>query len=187
MSTRYLKALTYAHELHIDQKRKGTNIPYISHLMHVSAYVLEFGGDEDQAIAALLHDSIEDQGERTSFTIIRNIFGEEVERIVMACTDAETFPKPPWEERKRMYLNALEAKDNRVKLVVACDKLHNAQSIVRDVTLLGPQVWSRFNADKKKIHWYYAEIARNLHSLGDSPALALLKAEVDKMELLLEI
>jgi (p)ppGpp synthase/HD superfamily hydrolase len=185
MSNRYLKALTYAHELHIDQKRKGTNIPYISHLMHVSSYVLEFGGDEDQAIAGLLHDSIEDQGERTSYIVIRNIFGEEVERIVRACTDVESFPKPPWEERKRMYLNNLEAKDNRVKLVVACDKLHNAQSIVRDVTLEGEHCWSRFSADRKRIFWYYSEIAKNLQSLGsDSTVLKLLTAEVEKMKTL---
>jgi GTP pyrophosphokinase len=179
---KFLKALSYASDLHYDQTRKGTSIPYITHLMHVSAYILEFGGDEEQAIAGLLHDSIEDQGERTNYAILRNQFGEEVERIVKACTDAEVIPKPPWEERKRAYLEALVSKDNRIKLVVACDKLHNAQSIVRDVTLVGPECWNRFSADKARIYWYYSEIVKALQSLGNHEALKLLELEVQKMK-----
>lgn len=180
----YLKALVYANELHFDQKRKSTEIPYLTHLMHVSAYVIEFGGDEDQAIAALLHDAIEDQHTRTSFEEIQRTFGDEVARIVKACTDAETTPKPPWKERKLSYLEGLKKKDARVKLVVACDKLHNAQSIVRDVQTIGPEVWSRFTASKEETIWYYKSIVESLESMKGSPVYFLLSEEVKKMSVL---
>lgn len=182
--SRYIKALVYANELHFDQKRKETEIPYLTHLMHVSAYVIEFGGDEDQAIAALLHDAIEDQSERTSLDEIKATFGEEVARIVNACTDARTKPKPPWKERKLAYLEALKTKDQRIKLVVACDKLHNAQSIVRDVQTLGPSVWSRFTAPKEETIWYYKSIVESLESMKGSPVYYLLSEEVKKMSVL---
>jgi GTP pyrophosphokinase len=148
--------------------------------MTVSSYVLEFGGSIDQAIAGLLHDAIEDQGDRTSYEEISNRFGESVCEIVRACTDAETTPKPPWAERKRAYLEKLASKPDHIKLVVACDKLHNAESIVRDVRLHGAQVWDRFNASPAQILWYYQGIVKAL-GVFDSPVVRLLGAKVEEM------
>jgi (p)ppGpp synthase/HD superfamily hydrolase len=178
---RYSEALAYAANLHQDQTRKGTTVPYISHLMHVSAYVLEFGGNEDQAIAGLLHDAIEDQADKTSLDEIRTKFGNEVARIVAACTDADTVPKPAWEERKQAYLDGLRKKDNLIKLVVACDKLHNAQSIVRDVGLYGRAYLDRFNAKPDRQLWYYQSLVSALEGL-DSPVVRLLREEVNVMK-----
>jgi (p)ppGpp synthase/HD superfamily hydrolase len=178
---KYYQALSFAAKLHDGQYRKMTRIPYLTHLMTVSSYVFEFGGNEDQAIGGLLHDAIEDCGTKTSYDEIGSLFGPEVVRIVKACTDAEVLPKPPWEERKKAYLEALSEKDDFVKLVVACDKLHNAQCIVRDVKLLGSEVWSRFNAKPDRILWYYQEVVRALEGF-DSPVVRVLRDTVREME-----
>jgi len=181
---KYIEALSYAAELHTGQTRKGTSVPYLTHLMTVSSYVFEFGGTVDQAIAGLLHDAIEDQGDRTSYQEIAGRFGEEVSEIVRACTDSETTPKPPWAERKAAYLAGLAHKPDAIKLVVACDKLHNAECIVRDVRLQGAKIWQRFNAAPDQILWYYEGVVSALGSL-ESPVVRLLKAKVGEMRSIL--
>ena len=132
LTGRYDEAFRYAHELHSNQKRKGTSIPYISHLMIVSALVIENGGTEDQAIGALLHDAAEDQGGRETLEEIRNRFGDEVAEIVSDCTDSWTEEKPDWQPRKEVYLATLPAKPSRSLLVSLADKTHNAEAILFD-------------------------------------------------------
>ena len=132
MTSRFEHALVFAAQLHREQRRKGSNVPYVSHLLAVSALVIEHGGDEDQAIAALLHDAIEDQGgPKTRDEILRR-FGERVTGIVEGCTDSQTIPKPPWIERKLAYIAGISEKSPSVQLDCAADKLHNARSILMD-------------------------------------------------------
>ncbi len=160
---RLTDAFTFAATAHAKQVRKGTMIPYVAHLMSVSALVLEHGGDEDQAIAGLLHDVIEDCGIAYEPSI-RERFGERVARIVRACTDADTHPKPPWQERKVTYLRHLQQEGQDVLLVSAADKLHNARAIVSDQHAIGPAVFERFSATQEQVLWYYrtlSEIYRN--------------------------
>jgi (p)ppGpp synthase/HD superfamily hydrolase len=155
LTHRFELALLYAAALHREQVRKGTAIPYVSHLLAVTSLVLEHGGIEDQAIAALLHDALEDQPTRTSYAEIRDRFGEAVAQIVRACSDAETSPKPPWRQRKETYLAHLRGAPADACLVSWADKLHNARAILSDYRVLGDSLWSRFNASKADILWYY--------------------------------
>jgi (p)ppGpp synthase/HD superfamily hydrolase len=137
LTNRFLKALEFAFNLHIDQHRKGTDIPYYSHLMAVTSLVCEDGGDEDQTIAAILHDTVEDHGGYKTLAEIRELFGDRVADIVGACTDSFTIPKPPWEQRKREYLVHLRSASKDARLVSLADKLHNARSILRDLECIG--------------------------------------------------
>ncbi len=134
MTSRFEDALVLAAQLHREQRRKGSNVPYVSHLLAVSSLVIEHGGDEDQAIAALLHDAIEDQGGPRARAEILRRFGERVTGIVEGCTDSQTIPKPPWKERKLAYIAGISEKSPSVLLVCAADKLHNARSILRLAT-----------------------------------------------------
>ena len=156
--TRLADAAKFAFSVHADQWRKGTTIPYIAHLMSVAALVLEHGGDEEQAIAGLLHDTIEDHGAQHE-PIIRERFGDRVAAIVRACTDADALPKPPWRERKEQYIEHLEEVSADVLLVSACDKLHNARAIVNDLTILGQEVFLRFVGGRDGTLWYYDALA----------------------------
>lgn len=148
LGPRFREALTYASELHECQPRKGTEIPYLAHLLSVAALVLEDGGDEDEAIAALLHDAVEDQGGKPTLDAIRSRFGERVAHIVEACSDTDTWPKPPWRERKERYIEYLEAACPGVLRVSLADKLHNARAIVLDYRQMGDPLWSKFNAPR---------------------------------------
>jgi (p)ppGpp synthase/HD superfamily hydrolase len=159
LTSRYDEAFQYAHDLHRDQTRKGTPIPYISHLMIVSAIVVEHGGDEDQAIGALLHDAVEDQGGPETLDEIRRRFGDAVAEIVHDCTDAWVDPKPPWRPRKEAYLAALPKKSARSLLVSLADKTHNAEAILFDYRADGDQLWQRFNGGADGTRWYYGELA----------------------------
>lgn len=145
LTGRYDEAFRYAHELHSNQKRKGTSIPYISHLMTVSALVIENGGTEDQAIGALLHDAAEDQGGAATLEVVRDRFGDAVAEIVSDCTDAWDEPKPEWRPRKEAYLAKLPAKPPRSLLVSLADKTHNAEAILFDYRVLDDALWDRFN------------------------------------------
>ena len=145
LTARYDEAFRYAHELHGNQKRKGTSIPYISHLMIVSALVIENGGTEDQAIGALLHDAAEDQGGTKTLNEVRRRFGDVVAEIVSDCTDSWTEEKPDWQPRKEAYLAGLPAKPPRSLLVSLADKTHNAEAILFDYRVLGEALWERFN------------------------------------------
>lgn len=158
---RLSEAAALAFRIHADQTRKGTNIPYLSHLLAVGAIVLENGGDEDQACAGLLHDAIEDGGIAWE-PVIRDQFGPRVAKIVRACTDADTHPKPPWRARKEAYLADLEDNHRDVLLVSAADKLHNARSIVGDLRTHGPAMFGRFNAGREGTLWYYRTLAKVL-------------------------
>ena len=159
LSERFDSALLYAVQIHGGQKRKETDIPYVSHLLAVCSLTLEHGGDEDQAIAALLHDAAEDQGGEQRLNDIRTRFGSAVADIVHDCTDAWTDPKPPWRGRKEAYLAKLPGKSSYSLLVSLADKTHNARAIVMDARVAGPVFWSRFNAPRDEQLWYYRSLA----------------------------
>ena len=156
-SDRFLDALRVAADLHRGQDRKGTGIPYVSHVLGTCSIALEHGADEEQAIAALLHDVIEDVEPVDRARAAVAAFGDEVLRIVEACTDADTHPKPAWRARKEAYLERLATEDKRVLLVSASDKLHNARAIVGDLHREGPALWERFNKDSDQL-WYYRSL-----------------------------
>jgi len=155
LSNKFDEAFLYAHDAHRDQLRKKTDRPYISHLMGVAALVLQYGGDEDQAIAALLHDVVEDCGGAPRLKEIREKFGERVARIVDGCTDSDEIPKPPWQERKERYIKRVRSEPEDVLLVSAADKLYNMREILMDLREFGPSVWERFNGRRKGSLWYY--------------------------------
>lgn len=185
--TGFNEALHFAAELHRRQVRKGISIPYISHLMSVSALVLEYGGDTEQAIAGLLHDAIEDQSEANGGSealgrIISDLFGAEVLRIVLACTDATTFPKPPWRERKQAYLEHLRHVDGRVALVSCADKLHNARTLLADLRAHGDAVFGRFSAPKTMTLWYYGALAEAFREHHAGPLADELDRTVDQLQ-----
>jgi (p)ppGpp synthase/HD superfamily hydrolase len=163
----YVPFLTwrFASGLHHHQPRKGVSIPYIAHLMSVCALVLDAGGDEDQAIAALLHDAVEDQGGRSTLETIRHMFGDRVANIVESCSDSmATNPdeKLPWRERKNKYLEHLRTAGSDALTVSAADKLHNARAILSYYRELGEGLWSRFNAPKEEQLWYYGALVKTL-------------------------
>jgi (p)ppGpp synthase/HD superfamily hydrolase len=160
LTERFDEAFSYAHELHRNQKRKGTPIPYISHLMSVAALVVEHGGNEDQAIAALLHDGPEDQGGAETLAHIRKTFGEPVADIVSDCTDAWSDPKPAWRPRKEAYIASLPNKPTASLLVSLADKVHNAEAILFDYRVLGDELWPRFKGGAEGTRWYYTAIAK---------------------------
>ena len=152
---RFEAALVHASQLHFGQRRKGSGAPYIIHPLAVAALVGQYGGDEDQAIAALLHDVMEDCGVKREDLASR--YGDRVAAIVQACTDTTERPKPPWRERKEAHLAKVPTQSVEIKLVLAADKLHNAASIVIDLrkSSVGEQVWDRFRADRESVLWYY--------------------------------
>ncbi|MBE9524400.1 MAG: HD domain-containing protein [Chloroflexi bacterium] len=159
LTKRFQEALVYTAQLHAHQVRKGNNTPYIAHLLSVSSLVLEAGGDEDQAIAALLHDAVEDQGGQQTLDEIRARFGDRVADIVDSCSDAYVIPKPPWRQRKDDYVAHLPEASSDARLVSLADKLHNARSILRDLQLEGNQVWEKFNGGRDGTLWYYQKLA----------------------------
>jgi (p)ppGpp synthase/HD superfamily hydrolase len=155
LGSRFMRAFEFATEKHAGQTRKGSTIPYIAHLMGVASLVLEAGGDEDMAIAALLHDVVEDCGGAPILTEVRRRFGARAAKIVDGCTDADTYPKAPWRERKENYLRHLKNADADTRLVSAADKLNNVRSILADYREVGESVWSRFNGGREGTLWYY--------------------------------
>jgi (p)ppGpp synthase/HD superfamily hydrolase len=184
LTERFEDALGFAAHLHTHQKRKGTPVPYVAHLLSVTGLVLENGGDEDQAIAALLHDAVEDQGGLPTLQEINRRYGERVARIVEGCSDSYGQPKPPWRKRKEGYLQHLRQVDADVRLVSLADKLHNARSILRDLRRAGPQSFSRFNGGRAGTLWYYHSLANIFLELDDSPMVAELVetiAEIDSL------
>ncbi len=162
------QALVYATRLHAQQVRKGTGVPYISHLLSVAALVLEDGGDEDEAIAALLHDAVEDQGGVATREAILQQFGERVTQIVDECTDTDVMPKPPWRERKQQHLENLRHASPAVCRVELADKLHNTRSILLDLRREGETVWQKFRGGKEGTLWYYRAALEVFEQLGYS-------------------
>jgi (p)ppGpp synthase/HD superfamily hydrolase len=155
LGRRFEAALLVANRKHAGQGRKGTTIPYIAHLLSVAGLVLEAGGDEDLAIAAVLHDVVEDCGGAPMLREIRRRFGKRVAHVVEGCTDTDVTPKPPWRERKEDYLKHLRTADADVRLVSAADKLHNARSVLTDYREIGDRVWERFQGKRDGTLWYY--------------------------------
>jgi (p)ppGpp synthase/HD superfamily hydrolase len=164
LTERFSEALVLAEGLHRRQTRKGNAIPYVAHLLAVAATVLEWGGDEDTAMAALLHDAVEDQGGQDTADLIRGRFGDRVADLVLHCTDSVTADpdaKGPWLTRKTAYLERLAHADGGAALITAADKLHNITAIVRDVRACGPDTLQRF-AEPTRLVWYYRSVAAAL-------------------------
>lgn len=164
LTDRFLDAVRYAALVHADQRRKGTKIPYLGHLLAVASLVIDAGGTEDEAIAALLHDAAEDQGGRRRLEDIRTHFGPRVADIVESCSDSleeDPTEKAPWRERKQRYIDQLAADDDvSVYLISAADKLHNARSMLDDYRVVGDRLWSRFSRDggRDRIIWNYRQL-----------------------------
>jgi (p)ppGpp synthase/HD superfamily hydrolase len=166
LTRRFDEAFAYAHEVHGDQTRKGNGVPYIGHLMGVASIVIDDGGNEDEVIAALLHDAPEDKGGRARLDDIRAKFGDTVAKIVEDCTDSWTTPKPPWAERKKQYAEHARTLGPSSLRVSAADKVHNAYAILRDLRNVGEQVWERFNASADDILAYYQSLVRAYRDAG---------------------
>jgi (p)ppGpp synthase/HD superfamily hydrolase len=175
LTQRFEQAFEYAFQLHAHQLRKGGSIPYFSHLMGVAALVLEDGGDEDTAIAALLHDAIEDQGGAPIRLEIQQRFGDRVLHIVDACTESDQVPKPPWKQRKERSLEQLRQAPVEAQRVMLADKLHNLRSIWADSQRFGDRVWERFNANRTDILWFYASCIEAVRDRFDSPMVTELQ------------
>jgi (p)ppGpp synthase/HD superfamily hydrolase len=181
---RFEDALVLAHQLHTKQKRKGTSIPYVGHLLAVASIVIENGGTEDEAIAALLHDAIEDAGGDRVRHVIRERFGEKVLAIVEGCTDTDQTPKPPWRKRKEDYIAHVRHASTSIRLVSMADKLHNARSILQDYRTHGEAVWRRFNGGQDGSLWYYRSLVNVFRERGSSPLLEELDRVVSELETL---
>jgi GTP pyrophosphokinase len=181
-SAKFAEALRYACELHAQQKRKGTEVPYVAHLLAVAAIALENGASEDEAIAAVLHDAIEDQGGAVVGDEIERRFGGEVRAIVEGCTDTDVVPKPPWRARKEAYIAHLAEAPASVLLVSASDKLHNARSILGDLRELGDGLWSRFTGGKDGTLWYYRSLVEAFRPRGPRTLVAELDRVVTEIE-----
>jgi (p)ppGpp synthase/HD superfamily hydrolase len=185
LTPRFDDAVTEARRLHGGQRRKGTDIPYVAHLLSVSAIVLEDGGSEDEAIAGLLHDVIEDVPVDGTEQFIRERFGDRVADIVSACSDSTTFPKPPWRERKEGYLAHLESAPPEVLRVSLADKLHNARAILYDLRAVGDSVWARFTvASAADQLWYYRALSEVFRRRAPGPLADELQRVVDEIEAL---
>lgn len=184
VTSRFADAFELANRLHCEQTRKGGDIPYISHLMSVSALVWEYGGDEDQAIAALLHDAVEDQGGPRIAQEIRKQFGDRVADIVDACTDAAPElgeEKPPWLGRKQDYIAHLDHISADAALVAACDKIHNLTTTIADLERDGRKSLDRF-CEPERLSWYYGSVAQALDRVAPPQAALHLKQLASRFE-----
>lgn len=177
LGPRFIDALGFATELHSGQMRKGTHTPYVAHLLGTAATVLEHGGDEDEVIAALLHDAVEDQGGLETRQRIVKRFGERVAAIVDGCTDSHIQPKPPWRARKEAFVNSLADATPSVLLVTGSDKLYNARTILRDYRDHGEVLWKRFTAGRQTL-WYYRSLMNAFRQRRPTGQLKLLIDEL---------
>jgi (p)ppGpp synthase/HD superfamily hydrolase len=184
LSARFLQAFVFAAEKHKGQTRKASTIPYIAHLMGVASLVLEAGGDEDLAIAALLHDIVEDCGGAYMLREVRRWFGKRVAKVVDGCTDSVADPKPPWRERKETYIRHLRRADADTRLVSAADKLNNVRSIVSDYRAVGEFVWARFNGGREGTLWYYRTLRDEFLRHKPNRITGELQRVVDELEVL---
>jgi (p)ppGpp synthase/HD superfamily hydrolase len=189
LTDRFAGALNFAWQVHGRQLRKKTGVPYMAHVMAVCALALEHGADEDVSIAALLHDAVEDSEDGAATRDrIEEQFGPRVARIVMACSDAIAVPgqpKPDWRQRKETYLRHLADADEDALLVSACDKVHNAGSILADLRAEGDAVWDRFTVKDPRMQlWYYAGVKEILMRRLPGPLTAELGRIVDELSAL---
>ncbi len=179
-SVRVDEALAFVADEFRQKTRKGTDVPYLAHLLQVMVTVAEHGGDEEQLLAALLHDYLEDITD-ASAEVLERRFGARVRRLVEALSDSTSQPKPPWEERKQAYLARLRTESPDVKLVSAADKLHNATSVRRDYIAVGEAVFDRFTATREQTLWYYREVVDALGVGWSHPLLDELRIEVETL------
>ena len=177
-------ALVYATRLHRDQIRKGTEAPYVTHLLAVASIVGEDGGTEDEVVAALLHDAPEDRGGKERLEEIRGRFGNEVAEIVDGCTDTYEDPKPEWRPRKEAYVAHVAEASASIRLVSAADKLHNARSILADLRAVGDELWDRFTGGKEGTLWYYRALVEAYAGAGPNPIVEELDRVVREIEAL---
>lgn len=184
LGPRLQKAFRYAAEQHAGQTRKQTAVPYLSHLMAVTSLVLEGGGEEDLAIAALLHDVVEDCGGTPRLREVRRMFGARVSKIVEGCTDSFSDPKLPWMVRKTEYLKRLKHEDAETRLVSASDKLHNVRTVIADYRRDGESIWKRFSGKREGTLWYYRALNEEFQRRKANRItreLAMAVRELDKM------
>jgi (p)ppGpp synthase/HD superfamily hydrolase len=184
LTNRFVEALGYAAELHLHQRRKGKGQPYVGHLLGVAAIVIQHGGGEDEAIAALLHDAVEDQGGLPRLDEIREKFGERVARIVDGCTDSYEVSgeRRDWHERKRAYIAKVARAPADVRVVSAADKLANAREILADYRQEGDAVFGRFQGGKQGTLWYYRALVDVFREAGSNPLVAELDRVVTELE-----
>ncbi len=182
LSPKFEEALVYATRLHGGQLRKKTQIPYIGHLLGVTAIAMEYGADETEAIGALLHDAVEDRGGAERQREIEEKFGPEVGAIVAGCTDSDQTPKPPWRERKEKYIAHIKTASASTRLVSASDKLHNSRAIVHQLRQEGEETWSRFKSGKEGALWYYRALVTAFRAHGPSLLVDELDRVVTEME-----
>ena len=184
LGPRFRRAFLFAAEKHAGQARKTTTVPYIAHLMGVASLALEFGGDEDVAIAALLHDVVEDCGGSPMSKEVRRKFGKRVAKIVDGCTDSDASPKPPWRQRKEDYIEHLRGADADTRLVSAADKLNNVRSILADYRQFGESIWSRFNGGREGTLWYYRALLEEFLRGKPNRLVREVKLAVEELEAL---
>ena len=183
LTARFDEALVYASDLHRTQTRKGGDIPYLGHLISVASLVIEGGGTETQAIAGLLHDAVEDQGGPPRLAEIREKFGDDVANIVDECTDTDEVPKPPWEARKKRYVDHLGYVSEATILVSLADKLDNARAILRDYRTDGEGLWQRFSVhDSAKHLWYYTSLLAVYQERNSTWLVAELERVLETLE-----
>jgi (p)ppGpp synthase/HD superfamily hydrolase len=182
LTPRFADALHYAFRLHSGQKRKNLETPYFAHLMGVASLVLEAGGDEDQAIAALLHDAVEDQGGLPTLEAIRQRYGDRVAEIVDHCTDAYVIPKPPWRKRKEQYLIRLHHAPPDARLVSLADKLYNVRTILVALRTIGDETWKRFKGGREGTLWYYRALLEVFRQTGSDWVTDELEEAITEME-----
>jgi (p)ppGpp synthase/HD superfamily hydrolase len=181
------KAFAYARKIHNNQKRNRTTIPYLSHLMSVSALVMEHGGNEEQAIAALLHDTLEDGGDADKISKeIQHMFGDKVLSMVRELSDTEEQPKPPWKERKETYIAHIEEISDDALVVSMCDKLHNLKTIVWDFHVIGDEIFERFKGKKEGTIWYYTTLTEKYKKILETRPNVQLSRIVFELEGLLD-
>ena len=180
LSRRFQEALAFAAELHAGQRRKLSGVPYLGHLLCVTGIVLAYGGNEDEAIAALLHDAIEDQGGAAAREEIRRRFGDAAVAIVDGCSDTDQSPKPPWRERKEAYLALLETASRSVRLVSAADKLDNIRSLTASYRQDGEAIWRHFGGRREGTVWYYCGVVERLKLHEPCPLAEELERAVEE-------
>ncbi len=182
LTERFEEALVLATRLHAGQLRKQSRVPYVAHLLGVAALVLEDGGDENEAIAALLHDAVEDQGGLKTLEEIRRRFGSAVAEIVEGCSDSYTTPKPPWKERKSGFIESIRVAGEATRRVALADKVYNAWATLRDVQKDGDTAWEKFNGGKEGTLWYYRQLIDAFEDFETTTMLDELKLSVAELE-----
>jgi len=184
LTIRFDHALMFAAQVHRNQDRKKSGIPYLSHLLGVASIVLDYGGDEEMAIAALLHDAVEDHGGRPMLKMIDRMFGPRVAKIVDGCTDSyaeDPKKKESWERRKFRYLRRVRHEDAETRFVSAADKLYNVRAVLRDLRYTGDSAFARFSAPKAKIIWYYRSLVNEYRGGGVTHMLKPLIDDLDRV------